>query len=44
MNFSKFLIQVSSYKLQNVDNYVQLENNCAHINLFLSEIIAMILK
>jgi len=30
--FSKFLIQVWSYKLQNVNNYVQLENNYAHTN------------
>jgi hypothetical protein len=30
--FSKFLIRVWSYKLQSVNNYVQLENNYAHTN------------
>ncbi len=30
--FFKILIQVWGYKLQSVNNYVQLENNYAHTN------------
>jgi len=30
--FFQFLIQIWSYKLQSVNNYVQLKNNYAHTN------------
>jgi len=43
-NVSEFLIQVWSYKLYSVNNYVQLEDNYEHTKYFLFEIIAMILQ